>query len=149
MNLKQTIDQDLKQALLGGDKLKSETLRILKSVILNEEIAQNKRDVGLPDEEIISCLKKEVKKRQEASELYQKANEVARAKKELDEVKIINAYLPKAMSDEDVLMLVNQVVSEIGSDQKFMGKIISEVKALSKNSADGSQIARLVKEALR
>lgn len=149
MNLKQTIDQDLKQALLGGDKLKSETLRILKSVILNEEIAQNKRDVGLPDEEIISCLKKEVKKRQEASELYQKANEVARAKKELDEVKIINAYLPKAMSDEDVLMLVNQVVSEIGSDQKFMGKIISEVKALSKNSADGSQIARIVKETLR
>lgn len=149
MNLKQTIDQDLKQALLGGDKLKSETLRILKSVILNEEIAQNKRDVGLPDEEIISCLKKEVKKRQEASELYQKANEVARAKKELDEVKIINAYLPKAMSDDDVLKLVNQVVSEIGSDQKFMGKIISEVKALSKNSADGSQIARIVKETLR
>lgn len=149
MNLKQTIDQDLKQALLGGDKLKSETLRILKSVILNEEIAQNKRDVGLPNEEIISCLKKEVKKRQEASELYQKANEVARAKKELDEVDIINVYLPKAMSDDDVLKLVNQVVSEIGSDQKFMGKIISEVKALSKNSADGSQIARIVKETLR
>ncbi len=149
MSIKQNIDQDLKQALLGGEKLKSETLRVIKSVILNEEIAQNKRSSGLPNEDIITCLKKEVKKRQEAAELYHKVNEISRAEKELEEIEIIKVYLPKAMSDEEVSKLVNQVVSEIGNDPKFMGKIISEVKALSKNGADGSQIARLVKEAIK
>ena len=95
MSLKQVIDQDLKEALLAGDRLKADTLRMIKSVILNQEIAQNKRDSGLDDQEVIACLQKEAKKRQEASDLYIKAGSVERSKKELDEKKVIEAYLPE------------------------------------------------------
>lgn len=149
MSLKQTIDQDLKQALLSGEKLKSETLRVIKSVILNEEIAQNKRNTGLPDDAIRDCLRKEVKKRQEAADLYQKVGEQNRADKELTEMSIIQAYLPKPMSQAEVSKLINRAIIKFGKDQKQLGKIIGEVKILSNNSVDGSQIAKLVKEAVK
>ncbi len=148
MSIKQSLDQDLKEALLGGDKLKSETLRVIKSVILNEEIAQNKRDIGLSDEAIMACLKKEVKKRQEAAELYKKVGEDSRAEKELTEIKFIEIYLPESMTDAEVASLVEQAVSKIGKDQKNLGQIIGQVKILSNNRADGAQIAKLVKQAL-
>lgn len=148
MSIKQSLDQDLKEALLGGDKLKSETLRVIKSVILNEEIAQNKRDIGLSDEAIMACLKKEVKKRQEAAELYKKVGEDTRAEKELTEIKFIEIYLPESMTDAEVASLVEQAVSKIGKDQKNLGQIIGQVKKLSNNRADGAQIAKLVKQAL-
>lgn len=148
MSIKQSLDQDLKEALLGGDKLKSETLRVIKSVILNEEIAQNKRDIGLSDEAIMACLKKEVKKRQEAAELYKKVGEDTRAEKELTEIKFIEIYLPESMTDAEVASLVEQAVSKIGKDQKNLGQIIGQVKILSNNRADGAQIAKLVKQAL-
>ena len=79
------IDQDLKQSLLGGDKAKTETLRNLKSAVLNEAIAQNARDSGLSDEQIQKVLSREAKKRAEAAELYQKAGETERASSELAE----------------------------------------------------------------
>ncbi len=149
MNLKQDINQDLKQALLGGDKLKSETLRVIKSVVLNEEIAQNKREQGLTDEEIIACLRKEVKKRQEAAELYKEAGSDERANKELAEKEIIEAYLPELMPDEEIERLIDDVVSKHGNvTGQTMGIIIGEVKKSSKGTADGATVARLVKSRL-
>ena len=121
---------------------------MIKSVILNEEIAQNKRDIGLSDEAIMACLKKEVKKRQEAAELYKKVGEDTRAEKELTEIKFIEIYLPESMTDAEVASLVEQAVSKIGKDQKNLGQIIGQVKILSNNRADGAQIAKLVKQAL-
>lgn len=68
--LKQRIDQDLKQALLGGDKVLATTLRGLKSVILYAEVAKGVREQGLDDEEILRLLAKEAKKRQESADLF-------------------------------------------------------------------------------
>lgn len=149
MSLKQTLDQDLKQALLGGDKLKSETLRVVKSTILNEEIARGKREEGLSDEEILGCLKKEAKKRQEAADLYEKAGSTERADKEKAEKQIIEAYLPAAMPESEVETLIDQAVSEHGEiTQQTMGIIIGEVKKASNGAADGAVIAKLVKAKL-
>ena len=149
MSLKLALDQDLKQALLGGDKLKTGTLRILKSTILNEEIARGKRDQGLSDEEVLACLKKEAKKRQEAAELYEKAGSSDRAEKELAEKKIIEAYLPAAMPESEVEALVEQTISKHGAvTQQTMGVIIGEVKKASNGAADGAVIAKLVKTKL-
>lgn len=149
MSLKQTIDQDLKQALLDGDKLKTDTLRVVKSVILNEEISKNKRQQGLSDEEIIICLKKEAKKRHEAAELYKKANSNERAEKELSEKQIIEAYSPETMTESEISALIEQAIAKHGVlTSQNMGLIIGEVKVASKNSADGFIIAKLVKNKL-
>lgn len=150
MSLKEQLERDLKQALLSGDKLKASTLRGLKSVILNEEIAQGVRDQGLTDENIIQCFNKEVKKRQEAIVLYEKAGSDDRANQEKAEQAIIEAYLPAPMNEDEIKVLVDKVISsqaEITSST--MGKVIGEVKLQSNGTADGAVIARIVKEKLQ
>ncbi len=150
MGLKLQIDQDLKQALLSGQKEKAGTLRILKSSILNEEIATGARDQGLSEEAIQICLKKEAKKRQEAADLYTKVGSQDRADKELSEKAFIEVYLPKAMSEDEVSKLVDQAIASIGEvSPSTMGQIIGSVKKASAGSADGAVIARLVKEKLK
>lgn len=144
------IDQDLKSALLAGDKAKVETLRVLKSAILNETIAQNARDSGLDDEQITRVLSRESKKRAEAAELYQKAGEVERANKELAEKAIIEGYLPEQLSEADVAKAVDEEVGKYGNaTMADMGKIIGAVRGKLGAAADGGLIARLVKERLQ
>lgn len=148
MSLKKAIEADLKQALLSRDKLKSDTLKMVKSAILNEEIANNKRQDGLTDDEIIACLKKEAKKRNEAADLYKKAKSIERANKELAEVEVINKYLPEQMTDTQVLELIKESFLTHAKEQKNLGKVIADVKIKSENRADSAQIAKLAKEFL-
>ncbi len=147
--IKQTIDQDLKAAMLAGDKILVSTLRGLKSVILYAEVAGSKRDEGLSDPEIIGLLQKESKKRQEAADLYKQGGNEDRMAAELKEKKIIDAYLPAAMDEEQIGKLISQATGELGPiNQQNMGQVIGKVKALSSGAADGAVIARLVKERL-
>ena len=150
MGLKQQIDKDLKEALLGGQKETAGTLRIIKSTILNEEIARGVREQGLSDDLIIQCLKKEAKKRQEAADLYQKAGSAERAQQELSEKRIIEGYLPAALSEVEVQALIDTALAEYEGDlnQSAMGPLIAAVKSASQGNADGAMVARLVKEKL-
>lgn len=150
MGLKAQIDQDLKQALLSGDKIKATTLRGLKSVILNEEIARGVRDSGLNEEGVITCLKKEAKKRQEAVALYEQAGSVERAQQEQAEKQIIEAYLPTALPEEEIVKLVDSAIAkQTELTPASMGIIIGEVKKTAGPAADGAVIARIVKEKLQ
>jgi uncharacterized protein YqeY len=147
--LKQRIEQDLKNAMLGGDKQRVSTLRVVKSVILYAEVAKGSRDTGLSDNEVIELLSKEAKKRQETARIYQKAGENGRAEAELAEKKIIDAYLPEQLSDDDLKRIVQEVIKSTGAaSPQDMGRVIGEVKNRVGSSADGSRIARLVKEGL-
>lgn len=149
MNIKQRIEGDLKAALLSGDKEKATTLRGLKSVILDAEIAEKKRDTGLDDDTVISLLVKEVKKRKESIELYQKAGAADKAAHEQQEVTVIETYLPEQMGEDELQALVDKTVSAMGEvSMQQMGQVIGKVKAEAGASADGSVIARLVKERL-
>lgn len=150
MSLKDTLDKDLKDALLSGDKLKSNTIKLVKSVILNEEIAQGKREQGLDDQSVLVCLKKEAKKRAEAAEMYQKAGATERAEQEKAEESIIASYIPAPMPDEEVSKLVDEAAERHGEvTQQTMGKIIGDVKLSSNGLADGGQIAKIVKEKMQ
>jgi len=143
------IEKDLKQALLAGDKPKAETLRGIKSALLNEAIAQGARDTGLKDEQVQKILARESKKRQEAADLYKQGGSAERASAELAEKAIIDAYLPEQMSEEEVAKLVEEQISATGAaGMQDMGKVIGAVKAKAGSSADGGLIARLVKEKL-
>ncbi|HEX5448091.1 MAG TPA: GatB/YqeY domain-containing protein [Candidatus Saccharimonadales bacterium] len=144
------IDKDLKTALLGGDKAKVETLRTVKSALLNEAIAVGARDSGLSDEQIQKVLARESKKRQEAAELYQQGGAPDRAQKELAEKVVIDSYLPEPMSEDEVAKIVDEEIAGAGQPTSAdMGRIIGAVRGRAQGRADGALIAKLVKEKLQ
>lgn len=149
MSLKEQLEQDLKAALLGGDKTKATILRGLKSAILYVEVEKGVRDTGLSDDEIMTVLAKESKKRQESADLYAKGGDQTRQQAELDEKALIDAYLPKQLDEAELKQLIDDVIAKLGeASPAHMGQIIGAVKQQAGASADGAVIARLVKERL-
>lgn len=150
MALAETIQNDLKAALLGGDRFKADVLRNLKAAILNEEVAQNKRDEGLSDADVEKIIVREVKKRAEAAKLYDDNARPELAENEKLESGILEEYLPSQLSESEVLHVVEQTIEEMGaSGMQSMGLVIKAVKEKVGNTADGALVARLVKEQLQ
>ncbi|MCW1908725.1 MAG: GatB/YqeY domain-containing protein [Candidatus Saccharibacteria bacterium] len=150
MSLKTTIEADLKTAMLAGDKTLVTTLRGLKSAILNVEVEKGSREAGLPDEEIVSLLQKEAKKRQESADLYVQGGSQDRADAELAEKQVIEKYLPAQLNEQELQAIVDEVVSGMGVvTMQQMGQVIGAVKAKAGAAGDGATIARLVKEKLQ
>lgn len=150
MTVKEQIDRDLKTAMLSGDKTQVSTLRGLKSAILYEEVAKGRREAGLPEQEVIAVLAKEAKKRQESADLYSQGGNSARSEAELAEKGIIERYLPKQLSDEELIVIIDEIIKQVGaSDIKQMGQVIGAVKQRTEGMADGSRIASAVKERLQ
>jgi len=147
--LKQQLEQDLKKALLGGDRERATILRGLKSVILYAEVEKGLRETGLDDDTITGLFAKEAKKRQESADLYVKGGDQARADTELREKTVIEEYLPKQLSDDELVAIVEAVIAELNvSGPQAMGQAIGAVKQKTAGQADGSRIAQLVKEKL-
>lgn len=149
MSLKQRIQNDLKAALLGGDRFVAETLRTLKAAILNEEVATGKRDEGLSDLEVEKIIAKEVKKRQEAAALYDQNMREDSAADERREAAILEVYLPEQLNDAELKTIVDAKVTELNANgPQMMGHVIGAVKAEVGNRANGAKVAELVKQAL-
>ena len=149
MALKEQINNDLKAALIGGNRFVGEVLRGLKATILDEEIAQNKRDEGLDDATIEKLIAREIKKRNESAIIYDAANRPELSVNERSEAQALSIYLPKQLSEEDIQAVVSRVVTELGANSlSSMGQVIGSVKKELGNSADGAIIAKLVKAAL-
>jgi len=147
--LKDKINDDLKTALLGGDRFTGEVLRGLKAVILNEEVAQNKRDEGLDDATIEKLFAREVKKRNESAIIYDGAGRPELATNEHAEAAVISVYLPKQLTESEIAAVVSRIISELGvSDPSAMGQVIGAVKKELGNTADGAVIAKIVKSKL-
>lgn len=149
MTTKQRIETDLKQAMLAGDKPLTTTLRGLKSTILYAEVAKGSRDEGLKEDDVIELLGKEAKKRQESADLFDRGGNTVKAQEERDEKKIIEAYLPAQMSDEELNLIIDEVISSLEvSGPQAMGQAIRSVKQRVGGQADGGRIASAVKEKL-
>ena len=149
MALKSQLENDLKTALLGGDRFRTDVLRGLKAVILNEEVAQGKRDEGLSDAVIEQLIAREVKKRVDSAEQYTAAGRPELVVAEQAEAKVLEAYLPEQLSEDDIKKTVDETIAALGvSGPQAMGQVIGVVKDKLGNAADGGTIARLVKEAL-
>lgn len=148
--MKDKLNSDLKAALLGGDRLRADTIKGIKAAVLNEEIAQGVRERGLSDEDIQQILARESKKRAEAAEMYKKGGADDRADAETAEKVIIDAYLPKQLDEAEISEVIDQKVTELGATATAdMGKVIGAVKVQLGAAADGSVIARLTKEKLQ
>lgn len=147
--LKQRIADEMKAALLGGDRFIGETLRNLKAAILDQEVATGKRDEGLSDDEIEKVIAKEVKKRAESAKIYRDNARPELAEPEEKEAEILKAFLPKQLSEAEVQAIVDSKVAELGaSGPAAMGQVIGAVKAQAGTAADGAMIATIVKATL-
>lgn len=148
MALAEQIQNDMKAALLGGDRFVGDTLRNLKAAILNEEVAQGKRDEGLSDPEIEQIVAREVKKRQESVKLYEANGRPELAEPEKNEITVLENYLPTQLSEAELTAIVDEQIAAMDADMSKMGQVIGAVKASVGTSADGATIANLVKQRL-
>ncbi len=150
LTLEQRLEQDIKEALLSGDKTRATTLRTIKAVLLNVKVAKGKREEGLSDEEVLQVFGKEAKKRQESADLYVQGGDQARADAELAEKAIIGKYLPAQLSEAEIAALVDEVIKNTGAQgAAAMGQVIGQVKSKAGAAADGSLIAKIAKEKLQ
>ena len=146
MNLKKSLLSDMKGALKARDSLKLITIRGLISEIKNREI-----DVGrdLVEDEIISIILTQVKKRKEAAIFFDKGGRKDLLEKENQEKKILQEYLPEQVSANDLKQRVQELISELGiTDIKDLGKIMKTIIPEFKGRADNEQIKNLVTECL-
>lgn len=148
MSLKQRIDADVKSAMLARDSERVDVLRGLKGAILNEEITTGQREAGLDDDAVERVIAREIKKREEAAQLYDKGGNAASADKERAEKEMLSAYLPQQLSDEELEAVVKTVLDELG-EAAHMGKAIGAVKQKVGTAADGARIAAAVQRALK
>jgi hypothetical protein len=151
-----TINQKIAEALKAHDEIRLSTLRMLSSAFNYEFIAKQHK---LNEEEELSVVKKEAKKRQDAIESLRLAQSkpstsdqkklAERIKQEEKELEILREYLPAEMGDEDLQKLVDEAVKESGaSEMKDMGRVIGMVMGKAKGVADGSRVAQMVKTKL-
>ena len=148
MSIKESLRSDLTEAIRGRDEITSGTIRMVLTAITNEEVSGKEARV-LSDDEVITVLSREAKKRREAAEAFESAGRSDRAALEKAEGEVIGRYLPAQLSvDEIKKMIANAIASTGAAGPGDMGKVMGAVKALIAGKADGSIVSNLVKEAL-
>lgn len=147
MSLSDRLTQDLKLAMKSRDQLRMDVIRMIKAAVLNKEV-ELKRD--LDDAEMSRVMTTLVKQRRESVEQFEKAQRMELAAKERKEIAIIESYLPKPLSSQEIENLVASAIMETGSSSlKDMGAVMKAVMArLAGQSIDGKQVSDLVKSKL-
>ncbi|HIE59689.1 MAG TPA: GatB/YqeY domain-containing protein [Hydrogenothermaceae bacterium] len=146
MGLLQILQNEMKQALKAKDNLKLSVIRMLISEIKKVQIDKKKE---LSDEEIIEVIQRYAKQRKEAIKQYKDAKREDLAQKEEQELEIVSKFLPKQLSEEEIVKIVEQVIKETGaSSMRDMGKVMKMVMEKVKGRADGSLVSKIVKEKL-
>lgn len=177
MSFKSKIQEDLIAALKENKETKVSVLRLLKAAIFNKEkekrykISKTEEELDeeelvkksqLTEEEIVEVIVSEIKKRKEAIDLYEKGNRPELAEKEKMEIKILESYLPKQLSEEEIKKIVQEAIKKVGvkemkdynpptvpQGKNIYGKVMAEVMPKIKGKADGSLVSKIVKELLK
>ncbi len=147
MNLRDKINNDLKEAMKSGDKTRLETIRSIRALILEFEKSGSNKE--LTPEEEIRILTAAAKKRKEAIEQYRNANRNELAEKEENELRIIEEYLPKQLSNEEILEEVKKLAAEINAkDKSDFPRLMPLAAKTLKGRADGKVIKEIVEKFL-
>ena len=148
MSIKERLRADLTEAIRGHNEITSSTIRMVLTAITIEEVAGKQARV-LSDDEIITILSREAKKRREASEAFESANRADRAALEKAEGLVIAKYLPEQLHIDDLKKMIADAIALTGAGGPAdMGRVMAVVKPLVAGKADGSIVSTLVKEAL-
>lgn len=144
--LKARLQEEMKDALRSGDKVRLSALRLLHASVKNHEV-ELRRQVN--DEEFLEDVAREVKRRKEAAEAYEGAGRQDLLQRELREQEVLEAYLPAQLSDEEVGSLIDEAVGATGaSEPGDVGKVMGYVMGRAKGRLDGAAVNRLVRERL-
>lgn len=144
--MRERILEDLKLAMKNQDKQKLAVIRMVKGAISLEEINTKKE---LNDDEIISIIAKQIKTRKESIEDFKKGNRDDLIKQTEEEIAILNEYMPKQLSKEEVDSIINDIFNTIKpTSMADMGNIMKEAKAKLNGQADMSEVSKIIKDKL-
>jgi uncharacterized protein YqeY len=142
MNLLEKIEVDLKNAMKAGDTVRAGTLKMLKSDIAYEK---GKTDKELTDELIIDIVSRSAKRRRDSIKEFQKGNRQDLVDKETKELAIVEEYLPKQMSEEEIDKHISEKLASLGAvTQKDIGRVMGEIMKDLKGKADGGVVKTIL-----
>lgn len=145
-DLKQRLSQEMKESLKAGEKVRLSALRLLSAAVKNREV-ELRREVS--DEEFLEVVAREVKRRKEAAEAYERGNRQDLVDREREEEAILEVYLPAGLSDPEVEALIDEAISATGaSEPGELGKVMAHVMAKAKGRVDGGKVNALVRSRL-
>lgn len=145
MGIEEKINADVKASMLAKDSKRLEAVRALKSVILLLKTSPE----GLTEESAMKAIQKEYKKRKETAEIYIQQNRQDLAEDELAQAKVMEDYLPKQLSEDEIKDIVKKAIAETGaSSATDMGKVMGAANKVVAGRADGKEVSRIVKEML-
>jgi len=146
MGLRETIDADIKEALKSGAKDKVSTLRMLSAALKNKQIDKRR---PLTEEEVVETVRTLIKQRKDSIEQFAKGGRQDLVDKETAEVPVLEVYLPRQLSREELEGIVREVVAQTGAQgARDMGKVMKALIPLVGARADGKLVSELVKHAL-
>jgi uncharacterized protein YqeY len=150
MSLKDLIGEDIKKAMKSQDKVRLETVRSIKKVLLEKEVdARGKGQDSLTEAQEMEVLIQVAKQRRDSIAQYAQAGREDLASKEREELAIIEEYLPKQLSDQEVTAIIEEILVEVGATSaKDFGKVMGAATKRLKGQADGKKIQEIVKEKL-
>ena len=151
MPLKEQIEKKLNQALKEKDKNTYPTLRLIVSTIKDAEIAnRSKEKKDISDSDITTLLKKMIKQRNESCEVYKKAGRTELLENENKEIKVINTFLPKQLSEEETKKLCEEALKKVNASSiRDMGKVMGELKSKHGDVLDFSKVNQIIKNILK
>ncbi|HAB41167.1 MAG TPA: glutamyl-tRNA amidotransferase [Porphyromonadaceae bacterium] len=148
MDLFDRISNDIKGAMLAKDKVRLETLRGIKKEFLEAKTAKG-ADGTLTDDQATKIMAKMVKQRKETAQIYAEQNRPELAENELAEAAVIEEYLPKQLSDEELTARLKEIIAQTGATSaKEMGKVMGVASKALAGQADGKVISAKVRELL-
>ena len=146
MNLKDKLASDLKVAMKNRDEVKVRTIRMILATIRNMEVEKMGQ---LTEEELLDALGREAKKRREAIEQYRKGGREDLAMAEEEELLVIESYLPKQLTDEEIESIARKIIKDVGAkSNKDLGKVMKVIIPRVKGRADGKKVNQIVRKLL-
>lgn len=150
MTITERVDAELKEAMRAKDARKLGVLRMLKSALKYGAIAKSGAEAELNDAEAAQVIRKQAKQRQDSIESFEKGGRAELAEKEREELSILNAYLPQAMSADEVAKIVREAIAEVGATSKAqMGAIMKALQAKVAGRVDGKTLSTEVQKQLQ
>lgn len=147
MALEQTINEALKEAMKNGDKIRTTTLRSIRASII--EFNKSGAARAMTEDDELKILSSAAKKRKDAIEIYQNAGRTDLANNEQAELDIIQEFLPKQITEEEITKAIKSIIEKIGAkDMKDVGKVMGSAMKELKGKADGNIVQKIVKDLL-
>ena len=146
MSMKDQLMSDLKEAMKAKDTVRKSTITMLRSQIKQFEV-DNRADIT--EEQIVDIIAKQVKQKNAAIEEFEKAERIDLVDEAKEEIKVLMAYLPEQMTEDEIRALVAQTIAEVGAaSQKDMGKVMGALSPKTKGKADNKLVSQVVRELL-